>query len=378
MTLKLHFPYLLEDRDRHGNQRFYVRVAAGGRDRKRRIREAPGTPEFMVAYTAAVEALKGAGRALALPEAKGRAHGSLGWLAAEYFGSAEFMGRDPQSRANRRGVIEGCLEEPIRPKSRHLMRDCPIAKFDATHVMMLRDRKVNAGLPGAANNRRKYLGAMFSWAIEQKRYGLRVNPCRDARRASYASSGFYTWTADDVRKFVERHPIGTQAYLAFALMLFLGARRGDAIRLGPANMRDGTMVYVPRKTSYRRLTESVKPILPPLAEAIRRTPYGLKTFLITEKGIPFTDAGFGNRMRGWCDQADLPECTAHGLKKIAATICADLGATDRMMMALFDWTSEKQATAYTEKANKTRLAAGAAALLGTFSWERIESESEAG
>ena len=35
----------------------------------------------------------------------------------------------------------------------------------AAHVKMLRDRK--AGKPGAANNRRKYLSAMFGWAVEQ-------------------------------------------------------------------------------------------------------------------------------------------------------------------------------------------------------------------
>jgi len=47
--------------------------------------------------------------------------------------------------------------------------------------------------------------------------------------------------------------VGTQANLAFSLMLFLGARRGDAARLGPKNMKDGVMTYVPRKTKYNFL-----------------------------------------------------------------------------------------------------------------------------
>jgi hypothetical protein len=59
-------------------------------------------------------------------------------------------------------------------------------------------------------------------------------------------------------------------------------------------------------------------------------------------------------------------------------MCADLGASDREMMALFDWTSEKMATAYTRKANKSKLAASAAGRLGSFSWERwLEVSSEA-
>ena len=116
-------------------------------------------------------------------------------------------------------------------------------------------------------------------------------------------------------KYVERHPVGTQANLALALMLFLGARRGDAVHLGPSNMKDGLMTYVPAKTAYQRVEPSIKPILGPLAEAIRRTPIGLKTFLVTSHGKPFSEDGFGNKMREWCDQAGLPECSAHGLRR---------------------------------------------------------------
>jgi hypothetical protein len=80
-------------------------------------------------------------------------------------------------------------------------------------------------------------------------------------------------------------------------------------------------------------------------------------------------------MREWCDQAGLLHRTAHGLNEAAATICAELGATDRQMMALFDWTSEKQATTYSKKANRVSMAAAAGALLGSFSWERLAEVS---
>jgi hypothetical protein len=43
-----------------------------------------------------------------------------------------------------------------------------------------------------------------------------------------------------------------------------------------------------------------------------------------------------------------------------ATIAAENGATDRQLMALFDWTSEKQANVYTAAANKKRMAMEAA------------------
>jgi integrase len=197
------------------------------------------------------------------------------------------------------------------------------------------------------------------------------------KKVQYASDGFYTWSRDDVAAFIRRHPKGTMAYLALCLMLFLGARRGDAVRLGPPNLKDGVMTYVPRKTAHKRAEASVKPVLPPLAEAIKSTrTAGLRTFLVTQGGKPFSDAGFGNKMRDWCDQAELPECSAHGLKKIAATICAEAGATDRQMMALFDWSSEKMAGVYTSKANKVRLAQAGAAALATFSLDALIANEE--
>jgi hypothetical protein len=60
-----------------------------------------------------------------------------------------------------------------------------------------------------------------------------------------------------------------------------------------------------------------------------------------------------------------PGCpiAAPGLRKAGATIAAENGATDRQLMALYDWTSEKQANVYTAAANKKRLAAQAAQLL---------------
>jgi integrase len=362
--------------------RIYVRMMRDGRSRKRRLHEKPGTPEFFEAYKVALDALNSATVKKVAPRRERAKPGSLGWLALEYFKSAEFTGLDKKSQSARRGVIEGCLLEPVAPGSKHLMRDCPYLRVDATHMMMLRDRKVQAGLPSAANNRHKYLGSMFSWAIEARKYKVGVNPTRDVKKAKTVTDGYHTWTIDEVVQYIKTHPLGTRPHLAMCLMLFLGGRRQDAIRLGPSNAKtvairqaDGSnihqrsMVYVPKKTSYRRMDESVKPILPPLDEAIRATPHGIKTYLLTGQGKSFTDAGFGNKMREWCDEAKLPQCTAHGLKKAAATICADLGASDRQMMALFDWTSEKMATTYTRKANKSKLAASAANLLGSFSWD---------
>jgi integrase len=159
------------------------------------------------------------------------------------------------------------------------------------------DRK--AGKPGAANNRRKYLSSMFCWAVEQ---GLmRSNPAREVRRVAYATAGSHTWSVDEVLQFEARHPIGTKARLALALMLYLGVRRGDVVMLGRQHVKDGWLRLVPRKTRYKRLEASEKPVLPVLAEVLAGSPVGEMTFLVTEYDRPLTAKGFGAWFRARCN-----------------------------------------------------------------------------
>jgi integrase len=363
MKMRTFFPYLTRDRDRHGNERLYVRRSG----RKIRMREAPGSEAFARTYAEALLTLEHE----APPTrniAKCSPAGTLGWLATCYFASVEFRQLDRKSQATRRGIIEGCLREPRKPGSRDVMRDCPVTLLSPAHIKMLRDRK--AKTPGAANNRRKYLSSMFGWAVE---HGLlRLNPAREVRKVRYASAGFHTWTVEEVRQFEERHPVGTKARLALALLLYLGVRRGDVVTLGRQHVKDGWLRLVPRKSRYRTLEVSQKPILPILASIIARSRTGALTFIETEYGRPFTANGFGGWFRARCDEAGLPHCSAHGLRKAGATLAAENGATDRQLMALYDWTSEKQANVYTAAANRKRLAAQAAQLLARGQTANIE------
>ena len=56
-----------------------------------------------------------------------------------------------------------------------------------------------------------------------------------------------------------------------------------------------------------------------------------------------------------CRKAGVPG-RAHGLRKAGATILADNGATDQELMAIYGWTTLRQAELYTRKANRKRLA----------------------
>jgi integrase len=98
------------------------------------------------------------------------------------------------------------------------------------------------------------------------------------------------------------------------------------------------------------------PVLPELQKAIDAGPCGDLSFLASERGTPFSKVRLGTLMRKWCDDAGLPHCSMHGLRKAGATIAAENGATDDELMAIFGWTTKQQTTLYTKNASRKRLA----------------------
>jgi integrase len=365
---------IFEDRtDRHGNDRLYVRRNG----RRIRPREKLGTDKFAKAYAQALEALATPAPTDERPSPIKAIKGTLGWTAVKYYASDEFDSLDPESQATRRRVIDSCLDEPHTDNDPDPIRNCPIQFVTSKKIKRLRDLKALKGLPGAANNRRKYLSAMFGWAIEAEH--MKSNPARDVRRKKYATNGFYTWTLSDLTAFENRHPIGSKARLALSLLLFLGLRKGDMVGVGEKNIHDAlrdplqeapgeavrrVIKFIPNKTRYQRLIESEKPILPVLEAILAASPCGTEAFLETEFGKPFTAGGFGNWFRDRCDEAGLTKCSAHGLRKIGATMCAERGASEHQLMAIFDWSTPQQAATYTRAALRRKLAASSMHMLG--------------
>jgi integrase len=94
---------------------------------------------------------------------------------------------------------------------------------------------------------------------------------------------------------------------------------------------------------------------------VAASPAGSEAFLQTEYGKPFTAGGFGGWFRNRCDEAGLPQCTAHGLRKAGATLAAENGATVHQLMAIFDWSNPAQAEPYTAAADRRRMAGDAMA-----------------
>ena len=160
-----------------------------------------------------------------------------------------------------------------------------------------------------------------------------------------------------------------RAYAAEELVAELGAAFLSAEFGFDGDVRNAGYIasWIDLLKSDKRLT---LPILPVLQKTLDASPCGDLTFLVNDLGRAFTDAGIGNKMRDWCDQAGLSHCTAHGLRKAGATIAANNGATAHQLKAIFGWDSLKQAEIYTREADQRRLAEDAMPLL-----DKVRNES---
>jgi integrase len=343
VTLRLKF--IVEDVDRHGNVRLYFRRKG---QRKIRLPGPPGSNEFMDAYRIAQAG------AAPVPQARHQRQkapqGSLKRLCEEYYGSAEFKRLDPRTKRIRRNLLDALCEG-------HGQK--PAERMEPRHVRALRDER--ADRPEAANAIVKALRQVYAFGTEA---GLvNRNPVKDVPYIKSGSQGFHSWTLEEVQRFEKRHPIGTKARLEMALLLYTGQRRSDVILFGRQHVRDNWLNFTQQKNRNRKPISLSIPVAPPLQSIIAASRSGDLTFLVTDFGRPFTPAGFGNKFRYWCDQAGLPHCSAHGLRKATAARLAELGASENEIMAITGHQTSKEVTRYTRAARQRVLADSAMARL---------------
>lgn len=351
--MQVRLRYVVEDVDRHGNVRLYYRRKG---QPKIRLPEPTGSPEFLAAYRAAR-----AGEAKTKPQRVGAAPGSTRSLCRGYFSSAAFKRLDPRTQLVRRRTLDRFCEKDGDGEK-------PFALLQARHIRKRRDEM--ADRPEAANGLVKALRQLFHYAVE---YDLiDRNPAREVDYISTGSDGFHSWSIDEIQKFEATHPIGSKARLALALALYTGQRRSDLVTLGRQHVREGNLVLTQHKNRNRAPVRLVIPIVPELKRIIDASPCGELTFLVTAFGRPFTSNGFGNRFRKWCDEAGLPHCSAHGLRKATAARLAELGCSELEIMAVTGHRTSKEVTRYTRAASQSIRAASAMKALAA---DHLENES---
>jgi integrase len=333
--------------DRHGKARYYFRRAGF---KKVPLPGLPRSTEFMDAYTAAL-----AGQPLPIGQSRVAA-GSIRAVSASYYTSANFLEMKPRSQRVRRNIIERFCRETDREGKP--LGDKSAATLRTEHIVTL--MAARAAKPDSANGLRKALRALMQHAIALR---LRADdPTQDIKALkSKNRTGFHRWTDAEIEQFKARHPIGSKPRLAMALGLYFGQARQDVVAMGPQHVRDHVLHWTRLKTGTTTALELFIPVHPDLREIIDATPSGHLTFLVTEFGKPFTEAGFGNWFREQCDTANLHHCTFHGLRKAAASRLAEIGCTAHEIAAITGHASLKEIERYTRTADRRRLAASAIA-----------------
>jgi integrase len=281
----------------------------------------PWTAQFMEAHAKAEAAYKAPG-AVEIGASRTVAGTVNAGLVVYYRSTAFTSGLANGSQSSRRNLLERFRTEfgQVRLKSverRHVQR----------YISLLKT-------PSVQRNMLQALKHFFKYCVDAEL--ISDNPTEGVSKAKMPNTGgFYAWTEDDVSKYQERHPIGSKARLALALYLNLGLRKSDVVRIGPRDVKDGALTdFLPQKTSRTGGKRINVPLTAETKAIIKATPVtGADTYLVTEQGKPFTANGFGNKVRQWCDQAGLPECTSHGLRKLCLTRLADIEGIDVLSLA---------------------------------------------
>jgi integrase len=337
--------------DRHGKRR--VRFRKNGLTTY--IAGIPWSEDFMRAYATALEAAMpcsngniGAGRTLP---------GSLNALVTSYYKSPEFRGLKASSQKVRRQVIEKFRGE--RAPSGQLYGDKPIKGLARVHIKEIIGGR--AATPEAANSLLKALRILLDFAVDAGM--IPTNPALGVKRYKSRGEGFHCWTEDEITVFRGAYPIGTRERLVFSLCLFTGQRISDVVTMGWQNItkdkKGRDWIAVRQIKTGTSLSVCMHP---ELAEVLAAVPRTNLTILTDETGAPFVASKIGAWFAERCDGVGLPQCTAHGLRKAAATRLADAGCSTEMIKAITGHRSARQVEEYIRTVNQRRLAEQALAM----------------
>lgn len=343
--MKTRYPGVTVNPDRHGKLRARFRKA--GR-KPVYMKTLPDQPGFKAEYQALLEAA---------PQIESRAiPGSVSDLLERYYRAADFAGKgSDNTKARRRWLLESFRRE---------YGDDQVSDFTFEHIEQILlartekkkdERGRTFGGQVAAVKLRKEIRRLFAYARKLK--WISENPVDEADKVGKTKlKGFHTWTEEEIAQYQAKHAIGTRARLALEIILWTGQRRGDARLFGPKHIVNGKVNYTTGKTG----ADLWLPVARDLRRAIAAmNSVGITAYLVTGTGQPFSKDGFGNKMREWCDEAGLPHCSAHGLRKAIARRMAETKLSDEQMKAVGGWKDTQMLRVYTEAAEQEGLADGA-------------------
>lgn len=306
---------------------------------KKTIKGEYGSPEFLAHYAALLDGIDWT------PE-NPITKGSIQWLVGKFLHDLE-----------RR--VQAGLASPLTLKGHRHHLGRYVEEYGEYDLRIPRGKLASfldefSDRPGARDNLRKSISALYEWAIDRE-YHDGENPAKRIKRINTKSKGFYTCTYADIQKYLKFHGTGTMARRAMIMVLFTAARREDLRLLGPFNRftRDGRPWL--RWTQTKAPGREVEiPMHPMLAAELVDVKEG--TFLHNKNGRPMTHGTLGNYVQQWFKDAGV-RGSLHPVRKGLSSILAEMGATSYQIDVLLGHElGSDQSNVYIEEANRGRIA----------------------
>lgn len=345
-------------KDRHGKKRYRYRRTGV---KSCYIKHQPKSAEFWEEY----DRLEALGTAPEAVEVQRKfTPRSMDDLASKVKKTGAWKRMKPQGQRTKASIIERLLDRTNKEGKRLGARQVAtvtVAMLDGILGKM-------ADTPGAADNFRKEMKRLFGYAVK---LGWRDDNPASMTDPIPAGPGFHTWTDEEIEQYRHRHALGTMARLTLELALNSSARACNLNDIERTDIRRGKLHVAHAKDNEA----TIVPLLPETRAAIDALPTApIRHLITTAFGKPFTDKGISNKMRQWCDEAGLPQCSLHGIRKATSRQLAESGATDAQGRAVTGHKKDSTFAYYARMADREKLADAALSNLEAARLSNLEKK----
>jgi len=242
------------------------------------------------------------------------------------------------------------------PQSAALRLFGMVRDLAAKHVRRMLDDLGPA--PHAKKHGLKTLRGLFAYAIEIEL--IDDDPPAGIKIKLPRSEGYHSWEPDEIEQYRAYWPLGSEPRLALEFALESASRRCEVAYLGRQHVRAGRI-----KIARAKGCNGVDiPITPELKAAIDAMPTTGLTFLVRQRGKPYTPSALDVKFAAWATEAKLPaRCRLHGLRKARTAELASEGASAHEIMAVTGHKSLSEVQRYADKFNRRKAADAAMARL---------------
>jgi hypothetical protein len=168
------------------------------------------SPEFLQAYWALRDGKRseiGADRS---------APGTVNAAIVTFYKSLVFTKNRPITQQTDRNILEAF-------RAKH--GDKRIALMERRHIEMMLAEK--AGKPSAQRSLLRALRVLLTFTVEQKM--RRDNPALGIKLDPIKTSGYHSWSEEELLRYEAHFPVGSKPRLALALLLYTAQRRADIV-----------------------------------------------------------------------------------------------------------------------------------------------------